>query len=44
MTKRFSLNILPIVRKEFRQIKRDKRILGVLLFFPALMLFAFGTP
>ena len=37
-----SLNILPIVRKEFRQIIRDKRILGVLLFFPALMLFAFG--
>jgi len=42
MTIRFSLNILPIVRKEFRQIIRDKRILGVLLFFPALMLFAFG--
>jgi ABC-type multidrug transport system, permease component len=38
----FSLNILPIVRKEFRQIIRDKRILGVLLFFPALMLFMFG--
>jgi ABC-2 type transport system permease protein len=39
---KFSLNILPIVRKEFRQIVRDKRILGVLLFFPALMLFMFG--
>jgi len=39
---KYSLNILPIVRKEFRQIIRDKRILGVLLFFPALMLFAFG--
>ena len=38
----FSLNILPIVRKEFRQIKRDKRILSVLLFIPALMLFMFG--
>ena len=37
-----SLNILPIVRKEFRQIKRDKRILSVLLFIPALMLFMFG--
>jgi ABC-2 type transport system permease protein len=37
-----SLNILPIVRKEFRQIKRDKRILGVLLFIPALMLLMFG--
>lgn len=38
----FSLNILPIVRKEFRQIKRDKRILSVLLFIPALMLLMFG--
>ncbi len=38
----FGLNILPIVRKEFRQIKRDKRILGILLFIPALMLFMFG--
>ncbi len=37
-----SLNILPIVRKEFRQIKRDKRVLGVMLFIPALMLFLFG--
>jgi ABC-2 type transport system permease protein len=42
MTIKLSLNILPIVRKEFRQIVRDKRILGVLLFFPALMLFMFG--
>jgi ABC-2 type transport system permease protein len=42
MTIKYSLNILPIVRKEFRQIIRDKRILGVLLFFPALMLFMFG--
>lgn len=37
-----SLNILPIVRKEFRQVKRDKRILGVLLFIPGLMLLMFG--
>ena len=37
-----SLNILPIVRKEFRQIKRDKRVLAVMLFIPALMLFLFG--
>jgi ABC-2 type transport system permease protein len=36
------LNILPIVRKEFRQIKRDKRVLSVLLFVPAMMLFMFG--
>ncbi len=37
-----SLNILPIVRKEFRQIRRDKRALGVLLFIPSLMLVMFG--
>jgi ABC-2 type transport system permease protein len=36
------INILPIVRKEFRQIKRDKRVLAVLLFVPAMMLFMFG--
>ena len=35
-------NILPIVHKEFRQIKRDKRVLAVLLFIPAMMLFMFG--
>lgn len=34
--------VLPIIRKEFRQIRRDKRILGVLLFIPALMLLMFG--
>jgi ABC-2 type transport system permease protein len=37
-----ALNILPIVRKEFRQIRRDKRALGVLLFIPAMMLVMFG--
>jgi ABC-2 type transport system permease protein len=42
MTIKLSLNILPIVRKEFRQIIRDKRILSVLLFIPALMLLMFG--
>jgi ABC-2 type transport system permease protein len=42
MKKKLSLNIYPIVHKEFRQIMRDKRILGVLLFIPALMLFMFG--
>jgi ABC-2 type transport system permease protein len=42
MRPKFSLNIFPIIRKEFRQIKRDKRILSVLLFIPALMLFMFG--
>lgn len=39
---KFSSTIIPIVRKEFRQIRRDKRILGVLLFIPALMLLMFG--
>lgn len=34
--------IAPIIRKEFRQIRRDKRTLGVLLFIPALMLLMFG--
>ncbi len=37
-----SLNILPIVRKEFRQIRRDKRALGVLLVIPSMMLIMFG--
>jgi ABC-2 type transport system permease protein len=37
-----SLNILPIVRKEFRQIRRDKRALGVLLVIPSMMLVMFG--
>jgi ABC-2 type transport system permease protein len=37
-----SATIIPIVRKEFKQIRRDKRILGVLLFIPALMLLMFG--
>jgi ABC-2 type transport system permease protein len=36
------LNILPIVRKEFRQIRRDKRALGVLLVVPSMMLIMFG--
>jgi len=37
-----ALNILPIVRKEFRQIRRDKRALGVLLLIPSMMLIMFG--
>lgn len=36
------VTILSIVRKEFRQIGRDRRILGILLFIPALMLLMFG--
>lgn len=34
--------IRPIVRKEFRQIRRDRRSLGVLLLVPAFMLIMFG--
>jgi len=34
--------IRPIVKKEFRQVARDKRSLGVLLFIPAFMLIMFG--
>jgi ABC-2 type transport system permease protein len=34
--------IRPIIRKEFRQIVRDKRSLGVLLVVPAVMLILFG--
>lgn len=36
------LNILPIMRKEFLQIGRDKRVLGVLILVPAMMLVLFG--
>jgi len=34
--------IKPIVVKEFRQVARDKRTLGVVLFIPAFMLVMFG--
>ena len=34
--------IRPIVIKEFRQIRRDKRSLGVLLVFPALLVLLIG--
>jgi ABC-2 type transport system permease protein len=36
------LNVLPIVRKEFRQVRRDRRTLGVLVFIPSFMLMMFG--
>lgn len=36
------LNISPIIRKEFRQIRRDKRALGILIFLPAFMLVMVG--
>lgn len=37
-----SLNILPIIKKEFRQIRRDKRALGILIFIPAFLLVLVG--
>ncbi|HEX9829730.1 MAG TPA: ABC transporter permease [Bacteroidota bacterium] len=37
-----TLNILPIVKKEFRQIARDTRALLILILFPALMLLLVG--
>lgn len=36
------MNILPIVRKEFRQIRRDKRALGILIFLPGFLLILVG--
>lgn len=35
-------NIAPIFKKEFRQISRDKRALGILVFLPAFMLVMVG--
>lgn len=35
-------NIKPVIKKELRQISRDKRTLGILLFLPAFMLVMFG--
>ncbi len=35
-------NILPIAKKEFRQVIRDPRTLGVLLFIPLFLLVMFG--
>jgi len=35
-------NILPITKKEFRQIVRDPRTLGVLVFIPLFLLLMFG--
>lgn len=34
--------IISVIKKEFRQISRDKRSLGILLFIPAFMLVMFG--
>jgi ABC-2 type transport system permease protein len=34
--------IISIARKEFRQVGRDKRSLGILIFIPAFMLLMFG--
>jgi len=34
--------IKPIIIKEFRQVSRDRRTLGILFFFPAFLLVMFG--
>jgi ABC-2 type transport system permease protein len=34
--------IRPIIKKEFRQIKRDRRTLGMLLFLPGFLLIMYG--
>jgi len=34
--------IKPVAKKEFRQIRRDKRTLGMLLFIPAFLLIMYG--
>jgi ABC-2 type transport system permease protein len=36
------LNILPIVKKEFKQIHRDPRALAILLLMPAFLLVMVG--
>ncbi|MDH4196667.1 MAG: ABC transporter permease [Candidatus Aminicenantes bacterium] len=38
----FFAGIRPVIRKEFRQIRRDPRSLGFLLFLPAFLLLVFG--
>ena len=37
-----TLNVAPIIKKEFRQIQRDKRALGILIFLPAFLLVMVG--
>ncbi|MBS4029503.1 MAG: ABC transporter permease [Ignavibacteriales bacterium] len=36
------MNLLPIIKKEFRQIRRDKRVLAILTLVPALLLLLNG--
>jgi ABC-2 type transport system permease protein len=36
------LRLLPIIKKEVRQIRRDRRVLGILIFVPAFMLLING--
>ena len=36
------MNLLPVIKKEFRQIRRDKRALGILVFLPAFLLVLVG--
>ena len=38
----FFYKILPLIKKEFRQIRRDFRTLFLLTFFPSLLLLLFG--
>lgn len=40
--RRFLAGIRPVIRKEFREIGRDPRSLGFLLFLPAFLLLMFG--
>lgn len=37
-----SLNIMPIIKKEFKQIRRDKRTLGIMLLMPSFLLIMVG--
>jgi ABC-2 type transport system permease protein len=36
------VNIAPMIKKEFRQIRRDRRALGILIFLPAFLLVMVG--
>lgn len=36
------MNLAPIIQKEFRQIRRDKRALGILIMLPGLLLVLVG--
>jgi len=42
MTSRFVVQVLAVLRKELRQITRDKRMIAVLVLAPAVQLIVFG--